>query len=836
MKVLPSRSASRRLEPVQLFSLVKIALLLLAIPVSAVQMMSQGTTMHTIKVIGTDSTPVESVLIFPKMAQGQWVTNANGVARIPDLTGDTLVFQHLAFEHLELAWADLENSGFRVTLRARPFFLEELVLVGRTNERKGNLLHEVSNINRKQLITLQTTTSADVLEKTGNAFIQRSQLGGGSPILRGFEANRILLVVDGVRMNNLIYRSGHLQNSITVGPVGLEQMEVIYGPGSLLYGSDALGGVIHFRSRNPVWKTGDNRTWAGEGYVRYGTANQEKTIGGSLEWRNERWASRTSFSFSDIGDLRAGDNRPEKYPEFGERKYYVERIDGTDSLIENADANVQVGSAYSQWDLFHKTRFKASGTQFLEFNVQYSGSSDIPRYDQLNDPTRPDTMPRFAEWNYGPQKRLLVSAQWQNWEENAFFDKMNLIVSGQLIEESRITRFFRSDNRNTELEKVRVYGISMDMEKQLNPGREMFLKYGLEGIINDLNSSAWREDISTGQVFNDIFTRYPSKDAGSAQLGAYGIFSSKSLKSDVHFEAGVRYSYLRTTARYAVDPVIEWPEEYLSGLVNSNHALTGSIAVQLPYSDFLRQRFSLGTAFRAPNIDDMAKIRTKGDEAQIPNFDLGPENTWQGESTLELSFSRDRNQFRMAATGFYTRLNDAIIQAPLDLPNGSNILFIEGMPFTTFSNINAERGEIYGAGLAVEARGLNWGASVRGQYTHGRTLSGDVRQPMAHIPPVYGVLSVWYQIPFFKWQVTIPANGRKSLEDYSPDSSDNPEYATGEGSLAWYTVNLFTECTISEKLTALLSVENILDRHYRTFSSGISAPGRHISVTLMARF
>ncbi|NJN34367.1 MAG: TonB-dependent receptor plug domain-containing protein [Saprospiraceae bacterium] len=70
--------------------------------------------------------------------------------------------------------------------------------------------------------------------------------------MRGFEASRVLLVVDGVRMNNLIYRSGHLQNAITVDQNMLDRVEVLFGTASTVYGSDALGGVVHFFTKKPL--------------------------------------------------------------------------------------------------------------------------------------------------------------------------------------------------------------------------------------------------------------------------------------------------------------------------------------------------------------------------------------------------------------------------------------------------------------------------------------------------------------------------------------------------------------------------------------------------------
>ena len=120
--------------------------------------------------------------------------------------------------------------------------------IGRTDDPIEEIPYEVKELSNKQIELKNPATSAEVLEKLGGAYLQKSQQGGGSPILRGFEASRVLLVVDGVRLNNAIYRSGHLQNAITIDNSILDQVEVIAGPGSLLYGSDALGGVVHYLS------------------------------------------------------------------------------------------------------------------------------------------------------------------------------------------------------------------------------------------------------------------------------------------------------------------------------------------------------------------------------------------------------------------------------------------------------------------------------------------------------------------------------------------------------------------------------------------------------------
>src|SRR5829696_8993944 len=132
---------------------------------------------------------------------------------------------------------------------------EVIIYSGKFAERKKNIAQKIEVISARQIAQWNAQNTGDLLMHTGNVFVQKSQQGGSSPVIRGFEANRVLLVVDGIRMNNAIYRAGHLQNVITVDQNSLERIEVLYGPASTLYGSDALGGVVLMRTKQPKLST-----------------------------------------------------------------------------------------------------------------------------------------------------------------------------------------------------------------------------------------------------------------------------------------------------------------------------------------------------------------------------------------------------------------------------------------------------------------------------------------------------------------------------------------------------------------------------------------------------
>lgn len=222
------------------------------------------------------------------------------------------------------------------TVQKEPVTLDEVVVyANKFPELIKHLTQSVKVISDKNTLHNQANTG-DILSNTGSVFVQKSQQGGSSPSIRGFEASRVLLMVDGVRMNNAIYRSGHLQNVITIDNMILDRMEVLYGPSSTLYGSDALGGVVNMYTRNPLLSKTGKTMVSGNASVRYATATEEArghadfTIGGT------KWASLTSVTYGSFGDVKQGANRQAAYPDFGLKNFIVQRYGNTDSEIGRA--------------------------------------------------------------------------------------------------------------------------------------------------------------------------------------------------------------------------------------------------------------------------------------------------------------------------------------------------------------------------------------------------------------------------------------------------------------------------------------------------------------------
>ena len=221
-----------------------------------------------------------------------------------------------------------------VSLNPAAQALKEVILsVARSRESKEKISKKVSVLSSEDVKLNVPQTSADLLTYASGIRVQKSQGGGGSPAIRGFEANRILLVVDGVRMNNAIYRSGHLQNSLTISPYSLERTEIIYGPSSVGYGSDALGGVIHYFTKTP--KFNNQKKWSINGLSSYNTILKNKVQNFDIEHNSKLWASYTNFSFSSFGDIVMGSNRNHGFESWGLDYHYLNPEKFNESIILN---------------------------------------------------------------------------------------------------------------------------------------------------------------------------------------------------------------------------------------------------------------------------------------------------------------------------------------------------------------------------------------------------------------------------------------------------------------------------------------------------------------------
>lgn len=772
----------------------------------------------------SDFRPIANVFIYDTQRQNSTLSDSSGLAQLNDFSEeDTLIFQHPAYETFTIVKSKLKDWGFTLILSSSFQSIGEVTIIGaRYKEKKSEVPYRIQTITAKELRFSNSSTTADLLQSRGEVLVQKSQVGGGSPILRGFEANRILLVIDGVRMNNAIYRSGHLQNIITLDNNTMERVEVLFGPGSVMYGSDALGGVMHFVTRNPKLAQNDSSKITVQAFQRFGSANRESTSHLDLELGFKKLGFLSSVTYSRFGDLRMGANRRDKYPDFGKIDFFAERINGEDVMMANSDPNRMRKSGYDQIDLMQKVLYRPSSNLDLVLNTQYSTSSNIPRYDRLTEYEDDGTL-SYADWHYGPQTRLFTALSANIRASNSFFNTVRITTAFQRVEESRVSRRFGQSSTRHNEEEVLVGSLNADFRKIIDTLSS--LQYGIEVLHNDVNSIAFTEDIETG-LQNFRATRYP--DGGSkVQSAAFYIGYKRKLAQKLVGTLGSRYSY--TTLQSRIDSnIYNLPFDQID---NSNGALTGSIGFVYQPSPAWRINAVASSGFRAPNVDDNGKIFDNGNNLIIPNAELKPEYVYSTELTLSKSFLEKRLQLNV--NGYYTWLRDVIVRRDVQL-NGVDSLDFDGETLNLQANTNANKGILYGFAGGLTAKLSNsFSFDGRYTYTYGRDLTENVS--LGHIPPEYGRVGLSFIKGKFNSGLFSLFNGWKRIGDFAPSGVDNEEEATVDGSPSWYTLNFNGRYDISRTIGLQLAIENIFDRHYKPFASGVSAPGRNFIVTLRAR-
>ena len=698
-----------------------------------------------------------------------------------------------------------------------------IVYTNKFPEKAGKIAQTISVIRDRNAIQLQPNTG-DVLLNSGQVFVQKSQQGGSSPIIRGFEASRILLSVDGIRLNNAIYRSGHLQNIITIDNMVLDRVEIIYGPSSTLYGSDALGGAVNMITKDPLLSSSKKTVVSGSSTLRYASATDEKRANVQLNIGGNKWASLTAFTAGSFGDMTQGNKRSSNYPDFGKKNFIVTRQNNSDIASVNPNPNKQVASGYNQYDVLQKIMFTPDEKNKHVLNIQLSNSSDVPRYDRLTEMS--GGKPVFAEWYYGPQVRNLVGYHYTASKLNGYFQDVRITANYQNIEESRITRRFQNNNKDFRWEKVNVFGITIDA-KHSSGNHELHV--GAESYQNFVRSTAERKNIMTGAL-SAIATRYAD---GPTSMQSNALYAQHTYKfsNRLTLNDGLRLNLTKLDARFADTALMHFP---FNQVVQQHLAATGNIGLAYAVDNTTKISLIASSGFRAPNVDDLSKVfDTKTGSVVVPNASLKPEYTYNAE----LNFNHTSGSLSFGGSIFYTQFKQALVVDRFTF-NGKDSIIYSGVNSAVFASQNKAKAYVFGWSGNASIK-LTQQLKIEGvaTYTIGKyTDQKGVQVPLDHIPPFYGKISINQSFKKGNASVYSLFNGWKKIKDYNPNGEDNQQYATPEGMPSWITINAKFEFNMGKQWQTQIALENIFDVNYRYFASGISAPGRNLSLALRKSF
>lgn len=769
--------------------------------------------------------PIVNVAIYNKDKSVSAVTDALGKADISQFTDtEVIIFKSVSYVEAYRRKREILNNNNIVLLESIENQLDQVTLsVARFKLKKDEIPQKIISISPSEIQMASPQTSADLLESTGQVYMQKSQMGGGSPMIRGFATNRLLLTVDGVRMNSAIFRSGNLQNVISVDPMMVESAEVILGPGSVVYGSDAIGGVINFYTLKPKFSFDEGTSFSGNIYTRFATANNENTVHADLNIGRENWAFRTGITYSDFGDLRMGEHGPDDYL----RPDYADRQNGVDVMVKNEDPLIQKPTGYDQINLLQKIKYMPSKNWDFNLGLIYSNTSDFPRYDRLC--RKRDGILRSAEWYYGPQTWFLGNLNINHRSNSELYDKMQFTGAYQFFAESRNDRNFGEPILFSTEENVDAYSANLDFEKDFSESK---LFYGFEYVLNTINSEGSFRNIDTSES-GETASRYPDGSEWQS-LAVYSSYQWK-LTEDFSLQSGIRYNRILVDASFD-DSFYDFPFEKAD---ISTGALTGSLGLNWRQNDFVGWRFGLSTAFRAPNIDDIGKIfDSEPGSVVVPNPGLKPEYAYNAEIGADFNFS---DNIRLGLTGYYIYLDDAMVRRDFDLDGVTEIDY-QGEPSRVQAIQNVANAYVYGveAGLEVD---FSVALRLKSQfsYTQGEENEGGEYVPLRHAAPLFGNTHLIWNKRRLKFDLFAEYNGQFDFEDLAPGEQDKPYlYALDQNgnpySPAWYTLNLTGQYELNANWLATVSVENITDQRYRTYSSGIAAAGRNLIIALSYTF
>jgi hemoglobin/transferrin/lactoferrin receptor protein len=702
--------------------------------------------------------------------------------------------------------------------------LEDVVIsVNRWEQNIREIPNRVTQIDASLILFQNPQTAADLLGISNQVFVQKSQLGGGSPMIRGFATNRILLVVDGVRMNNAIFRSGNVQNVISLDANIIEESEVIFGPGSVIYGSDAIGGVMDFHTRQARLSIDEKINVGGNALLRYSSANQENTAHVDINLGLKKWAFLTSVTYSDYDNLKQGSNGPDDYL----RPDYMVRENGADVVNVNDDPRVQLPSGYNQLNLMQKVRFRPSVNWDFNYAFHQSKTSRYDRYDRL---ILKNDQGNFvsAEWYYGPQEWMMHSLQANYLTSTAFFDAARLTLAYQDYGESRHNRNRNSANRNNRFENVKAWSANLDLDKTINNEVQIF--YGVEAIANKVYSTANRLNIDT-EAESSLSTRYPN-DSDWRSLAAYLSMKVK-LSDPWLLTISNRFNYVYTYAKYDTS-FFDFP---FTDAELINKQVTNSLGLIYSPTERWKAFANFSTGFRAPNIDDIGKVfDSQPGSVVVPNPTLKPEIAYNFEAGVVVNVNR---KFGFDAGLYYTRMDNAIARAPSTF-NGQDSIDYDGTLSRVLSLQNVNELYVYGVQAGIDWKMMNYlrlTSTINWQKGREKDFESGLDSPPTHVAPTFGATHLILNRKKLMVDLYAVYNGEISNKDlafseqadahlYAKDKNGNPY------SPAWWTLNLKASYKVLSHLTLDAGVENILDKRYRPYSSGISAPGMNFIISL----
>lgn len=680
----------------------------------------------------------------------------------------------------------------------------EVVTPGGSRKKNLDTPDSVTTFDRRQIEERMAGQTPDLLEGTTGVYVQHTAAGQGSPFIRGRTGKEIVMLVNGVRFSNSMFRGGPNQYYATVGPHTIERIEVIRGPASVLYGSDALGGVLNIITRQPTFEEAWDYTFGARGRFESSSMRKEGGIFGEVS--SEHFGAIVQGSYADV-----------------------------DELVGGAGIGRQPYTAYEEWGTYGAfgTRF---GAHTLTFNYSHHQQNDVNRTDQVTSlVANPDALP--APGTGRDIRRLFV---WQvddfatlRWHHGdiGVLEEMFAEVMYHKVQES-LQRIRRSSPNRLEDSNFNVHTLGFRTQAVLDFGNWSRLTVGGELYHDMVNTRSIDINRQTGEYTNEDGRVQVPDWSSYTSFGIYAQNETTFLDEMLQFRYGVRFSGFRALADVDLnDPEIDGVNTFVTDV-------TGAFAMIYRPIDEVSIYLNLSRGFRAPNLDELAASKGFGAGEVIPNPDLDPETQYSVDigskvfiPTLDPNSAAPYEAMGSVAF-FFNYLEDTLIRESLVF-KGTDV----------FRSVNGGRARIFG----VEAdfgfylsEALSWlglptdhlffegdalGFYANFTYTRGDDLKNDV--PIARIPPVFSEVSMRYSAMHNQIYLEPYMNIVGRQDQINPGSVSDPRFTPGDAP-GYVTFGLRAGWYPSRHVKFNLNIQNIGNRSYHPMGSGTFGTGTNV--------
>ncbi|MGJ8726324.1 MAG: TonB-dependent receptor [Roseibacillus sp.] len=668
------------------------------------------------------------------------------------------------------------------SLSAQTILEETVVTASRLEEQSDDSPQLTEVITAENFLEQGFRTVPEALALTPGVSVQKTTHGHGSPFIRGFTGRQNLYLVDGIRLNNSTFRSGPVQYANTIDGFGLDQLELVKSQGSVLYGSDALGGTVNALSVGSGYQNETGFFQKGKAIYRYDTNSHSQL--GRIEYslgEGEKWGLTLGGTWKEFGDVRSnayGRMNGTGYPE-----------QNFDAKLEYALAdNLHLTLAHQQLNQDNVNRWHSTLANPGGWEGLAPGTFNARTYDQERSLTY---LKLEHELLTGPIDRYTATLSYQTSQDSEFQDRSATDIRSQNID-------------------TRTYGLSLVAESELIGSQ---LVYGLDYYQDQIDSEGTR----TGR---DPRSRRPLAD--NSEYRSLGLFAQARRPWSDRFEttAGLRYTY----AEADLGKVWNGTDD-LSASDDWN-ALVFNARALFHLDETWTLFGGVSQGFRAPNVNDLSgNVTSRSGLTSLGSLDLDPEKT----ITFELGTRARSDRFSLEATAFYTLVDDLIIGIP-ETSGSSTVITTNGSD-AWIAGLEAEASYHFTDCLTLSGfLTYQYGDAERPAFIGS---SDSITEPVSRLSPLRGSLALRYEPNNLWWAEARLIAAARANRLSEGDRGDTQRIPPG-GTPSYVTASLAAGWQATENLDFTFSLQNLTDEDYRIHGSGLNEPG--FGATLTTRY